>query len=318
MIYNTKYTTPETIQQHINKIHPNLQFTPLCENNLCFLDLLLIRQPDKIEIDIYCKPTTTDTTINYTSNHPNEHKVAACRYLTNRMPSLPLTTDRKESEWQKILAIAENNKFPAHLITRLKRHTQHKTHTDKTNNKNNKWATFTYQSHKARKITNLFKQTDIKTAFRSTNTIQQQTRPKNRETTPDHNKSGIYKLLWNTCNKVYIGQTSRSLSLRFSEHIRYIKNNDPQSAYAQHILQNIHEYGTLTDNMSLLKPIHNTAKLIPYEQLFIQTFHHNGSLTNEQSSSALNPLFQLTFDTHLKPHTTQQPINTYHQPVSPI
>jgi len=27
MIYNTKYTTPETIHQHINKIHPNLQFT---------------------------------------------------------------------------------------------------------------------------------------------------------------------------------------------------------------------------------------------------------------------------------------------------
>jgi hypothetical protein len=102
-------------------------------------------------IDIYRKPTT----INYTSNHLNEHKMAAYRYLTNRMPSRPLTTDRKESEWQKILAIAENNKLPVHLIRRLKRHTQHKTHTEKTNNKNNKWTTFTY--HKARKITNLFK-----------------------------------------------------------------------------------------------------------------------------------------------------------------
>jgi hypothetical protein len=28
MIYNTKYTTPETIHQHIDKTHPNLQFTP--------------------------------------------------------------------------------------------------------------------------------------------------------------------------------------------------------------------------------------------------------------------------------------------------
>ena len=184
------------------------------------------------------------------------------------MTSLPLTTDRKETEWQKILATAKNNKFPVHLITRLKRNTQHKTHTDKTDNKNKKWATFTYHSHKVRKITNLFKQTDIKIALRSTNTIQQ-TSPKNRETTPDHNKSGIYKILCQTCNKAYIGQTSRNLSLRFREHTRYTKNNDPQSAYAQHILQNIHEYGTLTDTMSLLKPIHITAKLIPYEQLFI-------------------------------------------------
>jgi hypothetical protein len=134
MIYNTKYTTPETIHQHINKTNPNLQFTPSHEHNsISFLDLLLIRQPDKIETDIYQKPTTTDTTINYTSNHPNEHKMAAYCYLTNRMTSLPLTTDRKESEWQKILAIAKNNKFPIHLITRLKRNTQTKP-TTKTKN----------------------------------------------------------------------------------------------------------------------------------------------------------------------------------------
>jgi hypothetical protein len=177
MIYNTKYSTPKTIHQHINKIHPNLQFTPSHENNssLCFLDLLLIRQPDKIEIDIYHKPTTTDTTINYTSNHPNEHKMAAKRYLTNRMTSLPLTTYRERTEWQKILTIAKNNNFPVQIITRLKRHTQQKTHTDSSINKTKKWATFTYHKHKVKKITNLFKQTDIKIAFRSTNTVQKQT-----------------------------------------------------------------------------------------------------------------------------------------------
>jgi len=84
MIYNAKYTTLETIHQHINKTHPNLQFTPTHEHNnsISFLDLLLIRQPDKIEMGVYRKPTTTDTTINYTSNHPNEHKMAAYRYLT--------------------------------------------------------------------------------------------------------------------------------------------------------------------------------------------------------------------------------------------
>jgi len=51
------------------------------------------------------------------------------------MTSLPLTTDRKETEWQKILAIGKNNKFPVHLITILKRNTQYKTHRDKTDNK---------------------------------------------------------------------------------------------------------------------------------------------------------------------------------------
>jgi hypothetical protein len=72
----------------------------------------------------------------------------------------------------------------------------------------------------------------------------------------------------------YIGQTSRNLNQRYREHIRYIRNNDPQSAYAQHILKHLHEYGSITDIMPLLKPIHKTSLLIPYEQLFIQTFCH--------------------------------------------
>jgi len=140
--------------------------------------------------------------------------------------------------------------------------------------------------------------------------IQQQTRPKSHGMTPNHNKSGIYKLKCKTCNKVYIGQTSHNLSLRYREHIRCIKNNDHQSAYAQHILQNIHEYGTLADSMTLLKPLHDTAKLNPYEQLFFQAFHHNGDLIDEQSNTDHNPLFQLAKGTNSTPHTAQQPINT--------
>ena len=79
LIYNTKHTTPEKIHSHIIKVHPNLQFTPTFEHNnsISFLDLLIIREPTQIEIDIFRKPTTTETTINYTSNHPTEHKMAA-------------------------------------------------------------------------------------------------------------------------------------------------------------------------------------------------------------------------------------------------
>jgi len=140
------------------------------------------------------------------------------------------------------------------------------------------------------------KHTDIKIAFKSTNTLQQLTKPKIHDTTQDHDKSGIYELTCSTCNRVYIGQTSRNLTLRYREHIRYIKNNDPQSAYALHILQNIHEYGSLKDTMSLLKPIHKTSKLIPYEQLLIQTFYQNGNLIPEQNCGEQNPLFLLATD----------------------
>jgi len=110
----------------------------------------------------------------------------------------------------------------------------------------------------------------------------------------------------------HIGQTSRNLNQRYWEHIRYIRNNDPQSAYAQHIPQNLHEYGSITDTMSLIKPIHKTSMLIPYEQLFIQTFHHNGNLITEQGIGKM-PYFSwpLTPCLHQQPHENKNR-STFH------
>jgi hypothetical protein len=56
--------------------------------------------------------------------------------------------------------------------------------------------------------------------------------------TPNLNKSGICKLTYNTCQMSYIGQTSKNLKQRYQEHVWYIRNNYPQSAYVQHILCN--------------------------------------------------------------------------------
>jgi hypothetical protein len=39
--------------------------------------------------------------------------------------------------------------------------------------------------------------------------------------------------------------------------------------------------------------------LMPYEQPFSQTFHHNRNLITEQGTGEQNPLFQLAIDTML-------------------
>ena len=70
--YDTTHINDNTIHEYINRIHTNLQLKPTHENNgqINFLDLLIIRNSSNLEIDIYRKPTTTNTTVNYTSNHP--------------------------------------------------------------------------------------------------------------------------------------------------------------------------------------------------------------------------------------------------------
>jgi len=152
---------------------------------------------------------------------------------------------------------------------------------------------FTYYSPKIRKITNLFKNTNIGIAFKATTTLQQLLRPTTQIPTSEHERSGTYKITCNTCHKAYVGQTSRNLNLRFQEHVQYIKNNDPHSAYSLHILNYRHKYGNISDTMTLLKQINKPSLLLPYEQMYIHIFHHNNELIPEQHPNEHNPMFEL-------------------------
>jgi hypothetical protein len=181
-------------------------------------------------------------------------------------------------EWVSLLCMIPSNSFPKNLIIRLKQQIQQKIAqaTPLTESRNNtKWMTFTYATPHIRKITNLFKHTNVKIAFKCNNTISQLTKLNTKNTTPPHNKSGIYKLTCNTWKQAYVGQTSRSLKLHFQEHVWYIRNNNPQSAYAQHILYNQH--GPKDHLMN------NTTMLIPYKQFFIQSIYLPRRETHSQA-----------------------------------
>jgi hypothetical protein len=95
MVYNATRTNPDAIIQYANSMHHSLRLNPTLESNnrINFLDLSIIRKTSQLEIDIFRKPTTTNTIINYLSNHPSEYKLAAYRYYIERMFNLPLTND---------------------------------------------------------------------------------------------------------------------------------------------------------------------------------------------------------------------------------
>jgi hypothetical protein len=76
VIYDTTKINLHTLNTYINKIHNNIKLNPTYEehNSIAFLDLTITRRHTKLEVDIYRKPTTTGTTINFLSNHPIEQK----------------------------------------------------------------------------------------------------------------------------------------------------------------------------------------------------------------------------------------------------
>ena len=94
----------------------------------------------------------------------------------------------------------------------------------------------------------------------------------------------------------------QELKQRYQEHTHYIRNNNPQSVFASHILDNKHECGTIEEIMELIKPIKNTRLLIPFEQFYIQKHHQENKLITEQHPGEHNPLIQLAIDTTKTSH----------------
>jgi hypothetical protein len=126
------------------------------------------------------------------------------------MLSLPINSAQWQKEWNNIKQITHNNNIPNHLLTKLRCNIQQKLNQPRpptTPNLHTKWATFTYSSPHVRKITNLSKNTNVKVAFKSNNTIAQLTKPPTT-TTPNpapYDKSGIYSVTCNTCKQVNVG-----------------------------------------------------------------------------------------------------------------
>ena len=98
----------------------------------------------------------------------------------------------------------------------------------------------------------------------------------------------------------YVGQSGRAISTRYKEHIRYIRTNNPQSAYATHILQNKHEFGPKEEILQLLKTCTKGGRMNCWEALFIQEHHRKGTLITEQQLFEHNPLYDLIQETDTK------------------
>jgi septum formation topological specificity factor MinE len=117
------------------------------------------------------------------------------------MLTLPITRQSKQQERQTILTTDRNNGFPTHIIHNLKKklkaiiqqqqqQQQQQISPNPTDQHNRKWTVFTYHLPLIRKVTNLFKRTNLIIALRATNTTYKQLTEKPAQ----NNSSGIYEL----------------------------------------------------------------------------------------------------------------------------
>jgi hypothetical protein len=90
----------------------------------------------------------------------------------------------------------------------------------------------------------VFRNTDLKLAFETNNTIKLHVRRKGRA-------SDVYNLC-KVCPLKCVGQTGRRFRIRYNEHIRDIQTIDKSSKFAQDIIGTMHNYDTMGKTMKIL------------------------------------------------------------------
>ena len=87
IIFDQSKTDGKTIMHHMNSTDKHLEFKLLEEENntINYLDLSIHRYTNSIDVGMYRKPKHTDVTIQLSSNHPLEHKLAEFNFYINRM-----------------------------------------------------------------------------------------------------------------------------------------------------------------------------------------------------------------------------------------
>jgi hypothetical protein len=210
------------------------------------------------------------------------------KYLINHMNTYPLTHTNREHELILINEILKNNGYQQQFTTKSPRKHPQTPQNEKTN-----WATFTYFGPDARTITNLFQNTNIKIAYKTTNSIGHILKPK-KPPVDIYNMSGIYQLQCGECPLKYIGQTGRTFKARYREHINAIKVNKQQhSKFVQYILEITHTYDTIDRTMKVLHIEKKEQKLNTLEKYHIYNTTKKGPQLNDTFTNMDNPIFDV-------------------------
>lgn len=257
---------------------PTIKFTvvPEKDGQLEFLDLLLIRKNNRVEVAVFHKPTSTKRLIPSTSHCPIQHKMAAFHSMAHRITSLPLSIQSYKLEYEYMKEAAIVNGYTTSMVDNII-----KQHSDKAH-KNNMSTLFsqqkleksvnrvriTYVPKVTNKLKSTFRRQNMEMVFSTQNKLCTML-GSSKDKTVREEKSGVYEITCSVCLEKYFGQTRRQALIRYREHLAAIKLNKPsKSSVASHSLERLH-FNFTAESMKLIKVVNNASTLDAYESYYI-------------------------------------------------
>jgi hypothetical protein len=110
-----------TFHNTLNNIDPNISFTIELEqdNQISFIDALITRQGNNLEVDVYRKPMHTDRYLDFNSHHNIKRKISTARTLIHRAQTLPTKHTSKQDKLNNITTTLKCNGYPDKIIKQM-------------------------------------------------------------------------------------------------------------------------------------------------------------------------------------------------------
>ncbi len=266
-----------------NSYDAHMQFTCEYETNgkLPFLDVELIRTDDKIKTKWYRKPSSSDTLLNFRSQHTLKQKLNVASGLIKRVCSL--TTIQKPAENLPLIKeILMKNNYPLFIINKLFNDYMRKTFNNDVTPIDKRNPIEHYRSiqmvnglsHKIAKCVGGFTD-NIQICFKNQKTVKS-LHTKVKDEIAEMWKSGIvYAVQCEDCFLIYFGITGKYLITRINQHRGdVISFHKLRERLNLDIMTNIIDIRKLADREKNKKKKEELGKLLKYAEKSGITAHH--------------------------------------------
>ncbi len=198
---------------HLNRQHPNIQFTMETEtsDSLPFLDVLISKRADgSLAHSVYRKPTHTDRYLNARSFHPPSVKASVNRTLL-RMAHIICDDEHLPKELEHLNTVLKENGYRPNKREFIPKH-----NSQSSNSEDMPISVLPYIGHTSHKIQRILREVDIKVYYRTRNKLEMKLHT-HKDKYDSSSQAGVYGITC-SCGKVYIGETGRDLNTRLKEH----------------------------------------------------------------------------------------------------
>ena len=284
----------KAFHSHLNTIEASIQFTveEETDNTLPFLDTKITHHIDgSLTTTVFRKSTHTDRYLDFHSHHPLAHKVSVARTLLRRAEKICTDVPDREKEKKHVAQPLHNNGYSGSLVAR-DWHPSTSPPCNPDEDVPKATVTLPYIRHLSECIRRILSPLGIRTCFRPHCTLRQSL-VRVKDPTPAPQRTGaVYRIPCGNCPKVYIGQTSRTLKHRLTEHKRALRSGEAaQSAVAEHAMEEDHIIKW--EDSEVVDHNHRYRQRCTLEAWHIRTERHKMNRDEGPLPGVYNPLIHL-------------------------